>query len=142
MLWHKWCASAVLLFAGALLVGANFWFAAARSTIPLPLDAKVIGKEVRHEKHPPKDDVCLLHLGQQTLHVDRAVYDSVAIGDRLRKERWSQILYSNDEPMELAWSQDARGMMWAMPLAWSMLFATVVWVCRMGEQASQHSSRA
>ena len=101
-----------------ILAAANVWFAAARSTIPLRLDAVVQRKEVRHEKHPPRDDVCLLDLGPLgILHVDQSVFDRVSVGDHLRKERWTRTLECNQRKIELAWSVDTRGLIRVMPLA-------------------------
>jgi hypothetical protein len=111
--------TAILLALLAFVVtAANVWFAAVRSIIPLPLDAVVVAKEVRHEKHPPKDDVCLLLLEPEAaIHVDQSVFDSVHVGDRLGKEPWSRILMRNAQAVNLRWSADARGMIWAMPSA-------------------------
>ena len=132
MPWRKWLTAAALLLIAVALAAANIWFAAVRSTIPLQLEAVVAGKEVRHEKHPPKDDVCLLDLGEGGIvHVDQAVFDAVAIGDRLNKSQWSTILSVNDRRLALAWSDDMRGMLWTMPLACGILLATAVWACRL-----------
>jgi hypothetical protein len=54
--------SVILLALAVVLAAGNVWFAAARSTIPLAIDAEVKRKEVRHEKHPPRDDVWILDL--------------------------------------------------------------------------------
>jgi hypothetical protein len=131
MQWRKALAALVLLAIAAVLAAANVWFAAVRSTIPLQLDAVVSGKEVRHEKHPPKDDVCLLALGEQSMiHVDRAVFDVVAIGDRLAKTRWSTILVVGEKPLKLEYSDDIHGMVRAMPLVFLVFLAAAVWACR------------
>jgi hypothetical protein len=123
-------AAALLIMAGGLAT-ANIWIGAARSTIPLQLDAVVSDKEVRHEKHPPKDDVCLLNLGPYgTIHADRDVFDRVAMNDRLRKTRWSRLLFVNEKPLELKFSADASGMLRAMPLALLISLVTAVWACR------------
>jgi hypothetical protein len=97
----------------------------------LQLDSIVAGTEVRHEKHPPKDDVCLLDLGEQrTIHVDRAVFDVIAIGDRLAKTRWSTVLVVNVKPLELEYSDDVHGMVRATPLVFLVFLAAAVWACR------------
>jgi len=132
MPWLKWLTTAALLLIAVALAAANVWFAAARSTIPLQIDAVVAGKEVRHEKHPPKDDVCLLDLEEHgPVHVDQAVFDAVAIGDRLEKSRWVTILHVSGRPVKLAWSDDMSGMLWAMPLACGILLATAIGTCRL-----------
>jgi hypothetical protein len=105
----------VLLLIAFALAGGNLWFAAARSTIPLELDLVIVRKETRHEKHPPKDDVYLLHASASTLHVDQVVYDAVHEGDRLRKTAWSRQLAADGRQIPLAYSRDVRGMMFAMP---------------------------
>ena len=122
MLWPK-AISILLLFAlAALLAGVNTWHTAARSTIPLALDAEVLGKEVRSEKHPGKDDVHLLWLaGRGALHVDREVYDHVKVGETLRKDRQSPQLRHGNQVLELRWSQDHEGMQRAMPICLGLL---------------------
>jgi hypothetical protein len=111
-----------LIAIGAALAGANVWFAAARSTIPLALDTIVIRKEIRQEKHPPKDNVCLLHTSsQRVLHVDSDVFEAVREDERLLKEAWSQKLVSGTQQVALNYSADLRGMLVAMPSAFSVL---------------------
>jgi hypothetical protein len=86
MPWRKVILIILLFALAALLAGANTWFTAARSTIPLALDTKVLSKEIRREKHEGKDDVCLLELeGLGQIQVDREIYDSVAVGETLEK---------------------------------------------------------
>jgi hypothetical protein len=129
-------AAALLVMASGLAV-ANVWFAAMRSTIPLEVDAFTAGKEVRHEKHPPKDDVCLLDLRQYgVIHVDREVFERVQVNDRLRKSRWSGILLVNEKPVALEYSADTRGMVQVMPLACLILLVAATWACRIGGRAS------
>ena len=137
MRWHKPLAAALLLVAAAALAGANVWFAAARSTIPLQLRAVVTGKVVRHEKHPPKDDVCLLNLGPHgIIHVDREVFDAVHATDALRKDRWSRMLFATGRQVKLGWSADVRGMVWAMPLVCLLALVTAAWA----SSISRHDS--
>ena len=126
MLSRRFFAVRVLLALAIALAAGNVWFAGARSTIPLALKGEVIRKEVRHEKHPPRDDVWLLDLGSRSfIQVDKEVFDRVAIGDRLSKVRWSWTLMRNGQPISLEWSADARGMFWAMPLGLAVMLATV-----------------
>ena len=117
MLSPKLLSAIGLVLLALVLAGANLWFAAARSTIPLSLDTTVLRKETRHEKHPPKDDVCLLHTSSQgVLHVDREVFDAVSSGEHLQKAVWSRQLLRNDLPMALEYSADFRGMLFVMPI--------------------------
>jgi len=121
----------VLLALATIFAAANVWFAAARSTIPLRLDAVVQRKEIRHEKHPPNDDVCLLDLGPQgILQVDQSVFDRVRVDDHLRKNRWSRFLDCNRWKIELAWSPDTRGMIRAMPLVFGVMLILTFWIGR------------
>ena len=109
-----------------MLAGANAWFTASRSTIPLTLDARVLGREVRREKHEGLDDVCLLDLeGLGQIQVDREIYDAVAVGERLQKERQSRELRHGDKILPLRWSRDHAGMLSAMPICLAIL-ATVL----------------
>lgn len=120
----------LLLFAlGALLAGVNTRFTAARSTIPLVLDTKVLSKEVHREKHEGKDDVCLLELqGLGQIQVDREIYDSVAVGEALKKVRQSHELQHGDKILPLHWSRDHRGMLAAMPMCLGLLAALLATV--------------
>jgi hypothetical protein len=127
LLSRKFLAVGILLALAVALAAGNIWFAAARSTIPLALKGSVIRKEVRHEKHPPRDDVWLLDLGSRRfIQVDKIVFDRVAVGDCLAKERWSRTLNCNGQQIGLEWSAYARGMFWAMPLSLAVLFASAV----------------
>ena len=120
----------VLLFALAvLLAGLNTWFTAARSTIPLVLDSKVLSKEIRREKHEGKDDVCLLDLeGLGQMQVDREIYDSVGVGEALKKVRRSHELRHGDKVLPLHWSSDHLGMLAAMPVCLGLLAALLATV--------------
>jgi hypothetical protein len=115
----------VLVAAGALFVAANVWFAGLRSTIPLNLDATVLHKEVRHEKHPPHDDVCLITLdSQRVLQVDQAIYDAIRPNDYLRKDAGSRHLTVSGRTIELNWSRDAKGIAYAMPISLLVIVIT------------------
>jgi hypothetical protein len=122
--------SAVLLALATILVAGNIWVAAARSTIPLAIDDVVIGKQLRLEKHPTKDDVHLVQLKSRgIIQVDRDVYKQIDSGDHLRKERWSRVLECNERQVNLDWSADARGMARAMPLACGLMLTLALWIC-------------
>lgn len=124
---------ATLFLLGIVLAVANVWFAAARSTIPLRLDGKVVAKRQLSEKHPGKDDVYLLDLNQQGLvQVDQHVFDAVTAGETIRKPRWSQQLEHNGHTTDLEWSVDVHGILWTMPGSLIVMLATLaaVWVKR------------
>lgn len=128
---HKQTASVFLLFLGLCFAAGNIWVVAARSTIPLALNAEITEMELRYEKHPGKDDVCLLHLNTgRTLHVDAAVYEHLKVGDVVRKPRWSFTLDVNDDARPLTWSADFHGMVAAMPAILVVLVATVYFAGR------------
>lgn len=116
--WLERAPALSLLLGGAALVAGNLWFTAARSTIPLALDGRVASREVRHEKHPGNDDVCLLHFEDgRTLHVDAAVFAAVSAGQRLHKSAWQRSLDRDGVRVPLDWSADARGMWPTMGVA-------------------------
>src|SRR4051812_48376435 len=107
MPWRKVIPIMLLFALAAVLAGVNTWFTAARSTIPLALDTKVLSKEIRREKHEGKDDVCLLELeGFGQIQVDRETYDAVAVGEILRKASQSRELRHGDKILQLQWSRD------------------------------------
>jgi len=115
----------VLLVIALLLAAGNLWFTAARSTIPLAIDNVVVAKEIRHEKHPPRDDVCLLHLQSgRALHVDAALFDAVAKGATLHKLAWSDVLVHDGRELKLALSIDFVGMTRVMPGLFLILCVT------------------
>ena len=85
------------------------------SSTPVALNAEVVEKELRHEKHPGKDEVCLLHTGDgRILHVEKSVYDSVEVGS-LQKSAWSYEVANDGHGIQLAWSTDFNGMILAGP---------------------------
>lgn len=131
MLSPRTIAGAVLLLVGILLGAGNIWFAAARSTIPLALDAQLVKKEIRQEKHPPKDSVHLLHFAGEgpPIHVDAAIFAAVEPGERLQKEAGERELRHDGEILALMWSDDFQGMLRAMPLLVLIMFATA-WLAR------------
>ena len=123
----KVIAAFVLLLMATLLAAGNLWFTAARSTIPLALDAIVLSKEIREEKHPPKDSVYLLRLdNHREMHVDRAVSDALSAGEQIHKDAWSHELRHDRGVLDLHWSADYRGMRWVMPGALLVMAALAV----------------
>jgi hypothetical protein len=125
---------ALLLVFGLVLAGGNIWVVAARSTIPLALNAQVTEKELRHEKHPGRDDVCLVQLNNGlTLHVDQSVFAKVTVGDSIRKSAWSNKLTVDGQETLLAWSPDFYGMTVAMPAIMVVMFLTAILKLPTGE---------
>ncbi|HUG67181.1 MAG TPA: hypothetical protein VMM76_05495 [Pirellulaceae bacterium] len=123
---HKLLAVATLFLLGVLLAVANVWFAAARSTIPLRLDGKVVAKRQLSEKHPGTDDVYLLELNQQgRVQVDKHVFDAVKEEERIRKESWSRHLEHDGHATDLEWSTDLLGMLWTMPGSLIVMLVTL-----------------
>jgi hypothetical protein len=118
-----------LVTAAAALAAANVWFTAVRSTIPLALDAVVASKETRHEKHPPKDDVCLIRLDdQRQLQVDQPIYGAIRASDHLRKQPWSRRLDTSGRVATLYWSRDSCGMAYAMSISLAIIAASAACV--------------
>lgn len=123
---------------GIAFATGNLWFAAARSMIPLALNARIFTKERLPEKHKGVDDVYLLKVaGGKTLQVDQAVYEAVDEGESLQKSAWSTELQLDAERIELRWSPDMKGMSWVMPLATVLL----VWLALIGSRRTQVESR-
>jgi hypothetical protein len=107
------------------LAGANLWFAAVRSTIPLKFEWRVVEKRRLAEKHPGFDDVYLLNLGPRGwVQVDEAVYSAVEEGDRIRKQAWSRTLEIENRSIDLEWSRDVAGMLRVMPGVLLVILAT------------------
>ena len=123
----RFLTNCCLFSLGLLLACGNVWFAAARSTIPLGLDASVINKEIRREKHPGKDDVYLLRLSPgRAIQVDESLFNSIEVGDRLQKDAWSRGLKCSGRKIPLGLSADFRGMTFAMPALMIVLLAAAL----------------
>lgn len=135
-------AAIALLLAGHALAAANLWFAAVRSTIPIALDAIVLTKERRPEKHRGIDDVYLLRLsGGRVLQVDEHVYDFVSEGAHVRKGAWANQLDAGAGMLDLRWSTDVYGMLWVMPMTVvTFVLLSVVRLAARGEPANQPDS--
>ena len=124
---RKFITSVLLLSLGIALALANLWFTAARSTIPLALDAQVDRKSRLTEKYGKVDDVYLLYFeDNETLQVDADVYFAIKKKARLRKRAWSFQLETGGQLVDLRWSQDLYGMLWAMPLTLAIFIALAV----------------
>ena len=121
----------ILVAIGLALCVGNLWFTASRTTIPLSLDLTVVDTEIRHEKHPGFDDVHLIRASNgNVMVVDGVIYHEIAAGERITKERWSRELTIGEQQVNLNWSADARGMMWAMPTTAAVLVivaGTLIW---------------
>ena len=118
----RWIAWAIFVI-GLLLCAGNLWFTAARTTIPLSLQLTVVDKEIRHEKHPGFDDIHLLRFSDgEVMVVDGAIFEAIAAGDPIMKDRWSRTFHVGNREIPLEWSADVRGMMWVMPAAALRLF--------------------
>lgn len=121
-----------MLLVTGLLAAGNLWVTAARSLIPLAVDARVLTRETRPEKHPGIDDVYLLHLvGGATLQVDQAVYDLVDQGDEIGKPAWSRRFQCGGKVHTLRLSTDFHGMLCLMP---ATLAIAVLLVARSNSQ--------
>jgi hypothetical protein len=110
-------AAAVLLLAVVAFALLGAAATISRSLIPLAVDGTVTAVEVRREKHPGIDDVWLVHPDDgRRLHVDANTARHVPEGGRLVKPRWARTLQVDGRPLALPLSDDARGMLWVMPL--------------------------
>ena len=87
-----------------------------RSLIPRSVDGTVEHIEVRTEKHVGIDDVWLVHVGGDVMHVDAGTARHLREGDRLRKGAWRTTLTADGETLDLGLSDDARAMLWVIPL--------------------------
>lgn len=125
-------------FAAAALLALVVGFVATavgavvhRSLIPRSLHATVTAVEVRHEKHPGIDDVWLLHLDGEPVHVDARTAQRLSEGSRVRKEAWQESLTVDGEARPLELSDDARAMLKVMPVivlaALASLASTMRW---------------
>lgn len=118
-----------LLLVALALAAVNLWCTAARSTIPLALNGKILELEIRNEKHPGFDDVFFILLDDgRRLHVDRPVFQSVEVGDLVEKPRFEHVLKISRKgeklsPVELTPSADHRGMHTVMPIALGVAIA-------------------
>ncbi len=102
---------------GVSFAGANIWFAATRSTIPLDLHGNVTQTQRLIEKTPGVDDVYIVTLDlDRRIQVDGPVFDTLATHQSVKKRAWSRIIEIDGKNIALGWSPDYRGMLWAMPL--------------------------
>jgi len=105
-----------LLVLAFLFASGNLWFAAARSTIPIAIDGQVVDQQRLFEKSRGVDDVFFVTLPSgRRIQVDRHVYEAVRENDSIEKPSWARRLDVSGHNFVLSWSQDYRGMVWAMP---------------------------
>jgi hypothetical protein len=98
------------------LAAGNLWFAAVRSTIPLRLNGRATHKQRLTEKTVGVDDVHLITLDDGTrIQVDGPVYEAVVLNHVVRKDAWSRKLEVDGTNINVDWSRDFSGMLWAMP---------------------------
>jgi hypothetical protein len=121
----------LLLLLLVSLAGGNLWFTAARSTIPLSLNATVLDMELKREKHDGVDDVHLLRLNdQRTIVVDERVFEAIETQRHISKAAGDRELLVDGIPTPLDWSDDYCGMRIVMPTAVGfgcLLMIAAVW---------------
>jgi hypothetical protein len=100
----------------ALLAVGNLWATFHRSGIPVGLAGRVERIEVRREKHPGLDDVHLVTVAGQVIHLDAEVAALLQVGDEVRKSGWSASLTTPSGTFRLTPSRDFWRMLRAMPL--------------------------
>jgi hypothetical protein len=106
----------VLLSLAVMFVALSIGATVTRSLIPARLDGRVTAIELHHVKHPGVDDVWLVTVDKQRLHVDAAVAEQLSRDARVRTAAWSSRLTVDDRDIRLRLSDDARGMLLVMPL--------------------------
>ena len=107
----------LLIILGASFAGANLWFTATRSTIPLELHGNLTQKQCLIEKTPGVDDVYIVTLDlDRRIQVDGSVFNAMAENQSVNKPAWARIIEIDGNNIALSWSPDFHGMLWAMPL--------------------------
>lgn len=109
-------AAAVLLVLAAAFAVIAVTATISRSLIPRAMDGTVDRVEVRTEKHPGIDDVWLVHVNGDVIHVDATTATDLEQGAELQKAAWSRTLTVDGQAIDLHLSHDARTMLWVMPL--------------------------
>ena len=113
---HKLLPVIGLLILGAAFAVGNVWFFAVRSTIPLQLNGQVTHKDRLNEKILGVDDVYLITLDDgPRIQVDGPIYEAVVLNREVRKDAWSRKLEADGKTIDIDWSRDFNGMIWAMP---------------------------
>lgn len=111
----------VLLLAGLACVAGTLWVSATRTLRGVAVDATLLRRERRTEKHPGLDDVVLWHLSDGATHQVRQVTDvldeRVPRGAHLRKARFDAALEVDGVRTDLPSSDDFDGARRAAPLS-------------------------
>ena len=89
---------------------------ASRGPYGVALDGRVERIEIRHEKHPPIDDVHLVYINGDSTHVDRQLALQFSRGVPLRKGRLDTSVMIGGRTVDLRASTDLRRAAVVMPL--------------------------
>lgn len=106
---------------GLVLCITNLVVTLWRSTIPDSLDGTVENIEFLTEDNPGIDDIYVVSVGDDELHVDRAVATRLTENVHVSKDAWSTEIvigrYGTARTIQLEPSEDFVGMVLAMPVA-------------------------
>jgi hypothetical protein len=124
-------AAAALGAFGLACAAGNAWWTAERSTIPIAIDGRVASLERLSEKHEGVDDVRIVRFEDgREAEVDETVFRAVRAGSVLEKRAGDRTLRVDGAEVALDWSEDARGMAVAMPLALLLLAVPLAYGAR------------
>ena len=91
-----------------------------RSTIPVELDGRVEDIEFLSEDNPGIDDIYVLTIDGEDIHVDRAVATQLTPNVYVSKEAWSTELivgrFDAERTIHLSPSEDFTGLALTMPI--------------------------
>ena len=111
---------AILMALLAILCMLNLVVTLTRSTIPLRLEGRLERIEFLTEDNPGIDDIYVLHIGDDDVHVDRGVAKQLTAGVYVAKDAWSNDLtvgrFQAARTVELSPSEDFAGMLVVMPV--------------------------
>jgi len=110
--------SGCLAIAGTSIALALLGLAAmaSRGLYGVALDGRVERIEIRHEKHPPIDDVHLVYVNGDSTHVDRQLARQFSRGVPLHKGRLDNSVTIGGRTVDLRASTDLRRAAVVMPL--------------------------
>lgn len=110
----------VLAALGIVLCVANLVVTLWRSTIPLEIDGAVERIEFLTEENPGIDDIYVLHIGGDEMHVDPEVAARLTPNVYVSKDAWSTHLvvgrYDTARTIDLQPSEDFTGSAITMPI--------------------------
>ena len=109
-------AAAVLLALAVAFAVTAVVATVNRSLIPRGLNGTVERIEVRTEKHVGIDDVWLVLIDRDVIHVDAATAAHLKEGATVQKDAWGTTLTIDGQARDLRLSDDARAMLWVIPL--------------------------